>query len=265
MQSTASAFIALANEIIARIEEERRGEWWESVCSLAVELNSHGFGRPAFSIVYRHFERIAGEPEFLIYPPEVKTGWDTYLEQEPFAALSVDVREGVDEFSDVWVLSVDPLTGEHRACCPWFSDRQACFYAGDAGDGLIGAEFARACLQRWVRYVAGSNQTQAPTEAGNLVAECATGLFDELARWAQDSHLFGKQLRVLEVLIENDGRTPLSDLASEVGWVWPFDNAFNSIRGHLNKKLRKVGWKVSRRDNKARLIAIKSSAEMHPS
>ena len=78
-----------------------------------------------------------------------------------------------------------------------------------------------------------------------------------LQAWAA-KELKGKQRRVVELAIENGGECALSDLAidSTIDWKTPCDDAFNSIRRALNKKLRKQGWHLGRNDNKARLAKV---------
>jgi hypothetical protein len=137
-----------------------------------------------------------------------------------------DWQEAVKELRDVWEFA----THEAAAMATVSKRQDAAGAADESGDAADGERFA------------------------------------ELAGWTKKgTNLKGNQRRVVELLIENDGRIPLSDLASEIGWQPPFDNAFNSLRGHLNKKLRKVGWKVSRQDNNAHLETIRSSAKMHSS
>ncbi|NLS96597.1 MAG: hypothetical protein GXX96_31050 [Planctomycetaceae bacterium] len=76
----------------------------------------------------------------------------------------------------------------------------------------------------------------------------------ELRNWAQ-RQLKGKQRRVLELTIESGGECAISDLAIDpaIEWDTPCDEPFNSIRKAVNSKLKKIGWKLERNNNRARL------------
>ncbi len=78
--------------------------------------------------------------------------------------------------------------------------------------------------------------------------------YRELARWAMDD-LKGKQRRAVELLIEHNGRIAISDLATDpaIDWQKPFDDAFNSLKQALKEKLSKLGWRIFRQSNEARL------------
>ena len=83
--------------------------------------------------------------------------------------------------------------------------------------------------------------------------------YADLITWAS-KELKGKQRRCIELLAENKGRMPIPDLAadSKISWEAPYDNAFNSMRQVLNKKLKKAGmpFRIQRHDNEARLSEI---------
>jgi len=70
--------------------------------------------------------------------------------------------------------------------------------------------------------------------------------------------LKGKQRRVLELLIDNDGKCPIADLAADgqISWQSPYENAWNSMRTTLNGKLKPQGWRIECHDHKVRLIEL---------
>lgn len=80
--------------------------------------------------------------------------------------------------------------------------------------------------------------------------------YAELRVWAM-RELKGKQRRVIEMLIESDGITSISELAKDVAIDWepPYVNSWNSIRQVLNKKLEKRDdqWRLGTHSNNATL------------
>lgn len=80
--------------------------------------------------------------------------------------------------------------------------------------------------------------------------------FDDLLTFARDS-LKGIERRVVELVSEKEGECKLSDLAADsgIGWNAPYDDAWNSARKRINKKLKTAGlsWRLGRSDNAARL------------
>ena len=80
--------------------------------------------------------------------------------------------------------------------------------------------------------------------------------YKELQKWAE-TELKGKQRRVLELLIEGKGKQSISTLAEDpaIDWQEPYENAWNSIKKTLNKKLLKQPdrWRISTHDRNAEL------------
>ncbi len=78
-----------------------------------------------------------------------------------------------------------------------------------------------------------------------------------LRNWVADN-LKGKQRRVVELLIDNNSKYPLADLAndSQISWQVPYENAWNSMRSALIGKLKQQGYRIERQDNEARLVAL---------
>ena len=78
-----------------------------------------------------------------------------------------------------------------------------------------------------------------------------------LRDWA-DRELSGKQRAVLLAVIDAGGVLALRTLAAESGVNWnaPWDDAWNRVRGHLNRKMQRaeLGWELVRRDSCARLV-----------
>lgn len=111
---------------------------------------------------------------------------------------------------------------------------------------------------------------QCPQDIGQHDAEqphsaTTSSEFRELAEWA-DRELKGIQQRTITLLVEHGGRISLKNLASdpEINWQFPIDQKFNSLCKALNgagkhqrkPKLRKVGWRIFRQNNEARLERI---------
>lgn len=121
-------------------------------------------------------------------------------------------------------------------------------------------EYARELAEPVRRYC----NLQSWQEVFAQAADLSSGLdetpsedYAVLSKWVADN-LKGKQRRVMELLIEHNGRLPIVDLATDsgVGWTAPYDEAWNSIRSKLNAKLHKIGWRTSRHSNEARLFTI---------
>src|SRR5262249_11061056 len=83
--------------------------------------------------------------------------------------------------------------------------------------------------------------------------------FEDLIPFARDN-LKGIERRIIELLCERRGECKLSDLAGDagIGWNAPYDDAWNSARKRINRKLKRDGlsWRLSRSDNAARLTRI---------
>ena len=83
--------------------------------------------------------------------------------------------------------------------------------------------------------------------------------FSEILEWSKNE-LKGKQQRLIKILVDHEGNCKLTEIAKSPGidWQEPWDDAFNSMRKTLNKKMKTVGlgWQITRYDNKAKLSKI---------
>jgi hypothetical protein len=81
--------------------------------------------------------------------------------------------------------------------------------------------------------------------------------FAVLLRFARDK-LTGKERAVIEAVCNAGGILPISDLAIKSGVNWKFDanKKFEDVQRRLNQKIKKIGWRLSRRGNAANLNAI---------
>ena len=77
--------------------------------------------------------------------------------------------------------------------------------------------------------------------------------YRELAEWAAEE-LKGKQRRVVDLLVGNNGMMPIPDLKLACEWE---GDEFGRCKQHVNNKLHKIGWIVERHDNEARLRQVK--------
>jgi hypothetical protein len=70
----------------------------------------------------------------------------------------------------------------------------------------------------------------------------------------------GKQRRTLELVLEANGRIPLSSLAKAKGvnWEIPYEKSWESAQREINKRLNAIGWRLVRRDGDAKLEQIDS-------
>lgn len=83
-----------------------------------------------------------------------------------------------------------------------------------------------------------------------------TDPFAELRQFARRV-LKGKSRAVLESLCNADGEIAIAELAIRDGVDW--DNpqkGFENVQAQLNKKLKSVGWRITRQSNAARFVAI---------
>ncbi len=69
----------------------------------------------------------------------------------------------------------------------------------------------------------------------------------------------GKQRRVVELVIEAGGNCELSRIAldAEIDWKAPYEDAWESCRQAVNKKLKPYGYKLERHANSAKLHPLK--------
>lgn len=130
-------------------------------------------------------------------------------------------------------------------------------YEGGVGPDVV-AEIRRAVVRKlklWIRW--GRSQTQQPNNAAD-----PTGLF----AWAGEN-LTGKARQLVELLAAEPNGVPLADLAVKLDWSSPVDNAFNSLRGRVNRALARGhrGYHIERRNNAARLVPspARRSAKKH--
>ena len=86
-----------------------------------------------------------------------------------------------------------------------------------------------------------------------------TKRFDTIRKWATEN-LKGKQRRLIELLVADEGKSEISSLATDpqIDWPEPWQNSWNSIRRAVNDKLRVgvPGWKISTHDKVAVLSKI---------
>jgi hypothetical protein len=84
-------------------------------------------------------------------------------------------------------------------------------------------------------------------------------MFYALGNWAKED-LKGKQRRIIELLIEENGEMLLADLAidSQVSWHDPYSDQWNSIRRQLNLKLtaKRLPWRLNTKSKHATLTKI---------
>lgn len=92
------------------------------------------------------------------------------------------------------------------------------------------------------------------------IVEAAPTMYDELGKWAR-INLKGKQLRVVELLIEYEGECKVDVMAADTTIDWGVrgrdaGELFRSIQSALNKKLGKARlyWRIERRNGMAMLI-----------
>ncbi|MDW8244614.1 MAG: hypothetical protein RMJ88_15510 [Thermogemmata sp.] len=80
--------------------------------------------------------------------------------------------------------------------------------------------------------------------------------FDELFRYAC-AKLKGQERTAIEVLCAAGGEMRIVDLATKegIGWEDTFEG-FKNLQKRLNPKLRKIGWRIVRRNNAALLIRL---------
>jgi hypothetical protein len=80
--------------------------------------------------------------------------------------------------------------------------------------------------------------------------------------WAGND-LSGKERRVVELLCDGGGECPLPDMAADpaIQWDSPWVDNWNSTRKRLRPKLRKRGWALHRRDNRAKLTRLPADQE----
>lgn len=82
--------------------------------------------------------------------------------------------------------------------------------------------------------------------------DAADSPYSELREYAE-TNLKGIQQRVLILVIEAGGKLTISHIAGDpaVAWQAPFKKAWQGTQGALNRKMRRMGWKLSCRDQTA--------------
>jgi hypothetical protein len=101
---------------------------------------------------------------------------------------------------------------------------------------------------------ASNNPTAAAVETSLASTEKQADRFSELREFAM-KRLKGNGQRVVILACDNDGSFPLADLAVELRWQIPCDDAYNVTQQRINTKLKaaKLPWILQRKSNKATL------------
>lgn len=105
-----------------------------------------------------------------------------------------------------------------------------------------------------------SSNTSDEGESSGLAADER----DELKRFAQDTK--GVERKVIQTLIDAGGRLRISDFPVKLNESWPrYMDMFKNTQRRLNKKLRKLSWRVCRHDNTAHLRKLKAPKRVQES
>lgn len=87
----------------------------------------------------------------------------------------------------------------------------------------------------------------------------AVSKWADLARFAENS-LKGNERKLVEAVIDGDGRVPIARLAQEMRppWETPWDDAFNSTKNRVNDKLKagKLPYRIRRQNSEAHAYRI---------
>jgi hypothetical protein len=99
-----------------------------------------------------------------------------------------------------------------------------------------------------------------PSEPAPAAPPAEPTPYAALLAYAADE-LKGGERKAVEVLCSTNGSLAVADFALAIGWDCFDGGQWSSLQNRLNKKLRKQGWLIERRDNHARLRPYENATE----